>query len=163
MNKTHRVLFSLAFLSGLVLLAQSVEVKLVAPTEGNTWHTGQTVNVSWEMVSLKSSKGEDITQIDLDLFEDSGTNLVANISFGVPVGLKSAEWVVGDQLETGNDYFVRVTSVEDPKFVMMGPRFTIVKNSTKAARKNPAQPKAAPESGMSFIMSFVAFITFLLL
>lgn len=159
------IIFStLACIPLLVLpLASCVEIKIIAPIAENTWHIKQVVNVTWEIESLKAHSGHNITQIDLDLMRDNCDNLVANISFGVPVGISTAEWIVDKHLESGNDYFVRITSVEDPKFVLWGPRFTISRNHTKGASMNADNPSAIPDFKVNSLTALMTFITLLLI
>lgn len=117
----------------LLGIVRAIELKLIAPIEGNKWFTGQTVTVSWEAKNMGN-----LTQIDLDLVQGTPDNLLNNISFGVPVDLHSSEWIVDKGLADGDDYMVRITSAQDPKFRILGPRFSIARNKTKGASANHA-------------------------
>ena len=142
-------------LSLFAALCGAVELKLTAPVAGNTWATGQKVTVHWEVGDLKTSDGHALTQLDLDLVRDGPDDVVDNISFGVPVELKSADWVVNKKLPEG-EYMVRITSVEDPKFRYVGPKFLVTRKGTKAA-SNPAAAVAEP------MVVSLAFYTYLVL
>jgi hypothetical protein len=152
----------LLILTLFVTLGSCVDLNLIAPVAGNTWATGQKVTVLWDVGSLKTSDGHSLTQIDIDLVQDSPDNVVSNISFGVPIELKSADWVVSKKLPAG-EYMVRITSVEDPKFRLVGPKFLITRNGTKAA-SNPATIKAEPMvAGLPFYIYFALMGFFFLL
>ncbi len=135
------VLALLLGLLSLLGLAETMELKLISPVDGNKWYTGQTVTVTWEAKDMGK-----LTQIDLDLVQGTPDNLLDNISFGVPVDLHSAEWVVDKGLADGDDYMVRITSAEDPKLRILGPKFAIVKNITRGASANHAPPRSPKAS-----------------
>lgn len=137
-------------------LARAIDLKLIAPSTGNAWEAGQDVVVTWHFDSTASeAAGGNITQIDIDLVKGTPDNLKENISFGVPVSVTSADWQVDSKLEPGDDYMIRITSAEDPRFRLLSPKFVIY--GGKQRGQNSAPGNADQES------SLFAYIYFLLI
>ena len=135
---------SLCFLLIAFLLSafvQSVQIKLKSPSSDTTWSTRSTVLVLWDAEETDKNL-KPIKSIDLDLMIGPGDGvLINNISFGVPLREGNAEWIVDPALSDRSDYFVRISSVDDPNLKINGPRFSIHRNMTAMAKKNDASPR----------------------
>lgn len=114
----------------LITMGHGTQVKFDTPNEKTSWSTRSDVMVVWSVADLGSSSPKKI-DIDLMLGPDDGV-LIDNISFGVPIALGGSEWIVDKYLSSRDDYFVRITSPEDPKFKFISPRFKIERNMTAA-------------------------------
>lgn len=119
-------------------LTVAIKINTNSPLSGDVWYIDQDVSVNWKYESLTMDSGGDrkITQIDIDLVKGSPDNVVDNISFGVPVSITHSDWSVKPNMETGDDYMIRFTSIEEPKFRFVGPKFSILNNGTRKASKN---------------------------
>jgi len=115
-------------------IAYGAILKFDTPNDKTHWTTQSDVMVVWSVANLSSSSPKKI-DIDLMLGPDDGV-LIDNISFGVPVTLGGSEWIVDKHLSTRDDYFVRITSPEDPDFKITSPRFRIERNMTAALGNN---------------------------
>lgn len=147
-----------AFLLACLSLARAIDLKLITPTAGSAWEVGQDVVVTWEFASMtgRTTNGMNITQIDIDLVKGTPDHLKDNISFGVPTSISSADWHVNGKLEPGDDYMIRITSADNPKFLFLGPKFVIY-GGTPTKGQNSAPANTDQDS------PFFAYLYFLLI
>lgn len=132
----------------LCLVATSVlglSMKITEPSKKTVWRTHEDVEVFWK-TGDKNDLG--LKTIDLDLWkandkknknkdddgegydeEDDGPWLMRNISFGVDYNHGDTFWTVDPELPLDGDYFIKITSPDDPKFKIESERFTIAKGS----------------------------------
>lgn len=150
----------LLLLAGLSL-ARAIDLKLITPTAGSAWEVGQDVVVTWEFASMTEKAGDmNITQVDIDLVKGTPDNLKDNISFGVPTSISSADWHVSGKLESGDDYMIRITSAENPKFRFLGPKFVIY--GGKQTKGQNSAPASTDQDSPFFAYLYFLLIPFVL-
>lgn len=150
-------LLLLALLSLVLAGNNDIDFKFKTPNEQVKWYTTADVLVLWGTNKKDDSR---IKNIDIDLMLGPGNGvLVDNVSFGVPAHQGLCEWIVDRNLPTRNDYFLRITSTDDPSFLINGPRFTIKRNSSKAASSGAEEHLrgASWSVVMAALLSFLAF------
>lgn len=116
---TKRALFILLSAA----MACALKFTLKGPNEKTTWRHRQRVWVTWE---YEKGENDRVSKVDFDLFVGQGEGeLIENISFGVPLTERAAEWVVAKELPAGREYFVKVSSTQDKGFKVVSPRFGV--------------------------------------
>ena len=151
-------------LVSIPVLAFGFDLKLTTPNHSTKWTTRSDVVVLWQ-VAKGNVNPTNITKIDLDLMIGPGDGvLIDNISFGVSLFQGNAEWIVDPDLSGRSDYFVRVTSEEDSKFKINGPRFRIARNGTALKGQNAASGRPSPGSIWGWqVAMLLGLITFILI
>jgi surfactin synthase thioesterase subunit len=102
------------------------QITVTTPNGGETWQAGTTQNVTW----TDNIDGS----VTIDLYKSGVFHSVISASTSSD-GLKS--WVIPYALESGSDYSVKVTSLDDPSlFDVSNANFTIIGNQVTVISPN---------------------------
>jgi hypothetical protein len=171
-------------LIGFCLLLSNVlglSIKITEPSKKTVWRTYEDVDVFWR-TDDKNDLG--LKTIDLDLWkandkknkgkknrmddeeyddEEDGPWLMRNIAFGVDYNHGDSFWTVDPELPLDGDYFIRVTSPDNPKFKVDSEKFTIAKGSPdlkgrikKSSKTNAGAKLSGPSMGVLMVSILVA-------
>lgn len=116
------------FFHGLVLfvgLALASHLKLLQPTDKTVWTSGTDVEVFWKFEGQAAEGRVKTLEFDLMQGRNRRPELVDNLAIGVSWNSDDVLWTVNEKLPTGDDYFVRVSSPDDPDFRYDSPFFSI--------------------------------------
>lgn len=133
----------------LIVVAAALKMKIEEPNKKTQWLTDTDVELYW---SIEGANDKGLKTVDLDLFQGKGKDpeLIANIGFGMTYNHGDSFWYVGSDLEDGENYFVRISSPEDPKFVKDSEYFKIKRNGSPIKK----QKKQAKSGGIQTVTNF---------
>lgn len=150
-------------------------IKITEPTRKTVWRTYEDVDVFWR---TDEKNDYDLKTIDLDLWkandkksksrkdddeeydeEEDGPWLMRNIAFGVEYDHGDTFWTVDPELPLDGDYFIRITSPDDPDFKVESEKFKIAKGSPDLKgriKKSSIDSGAVKLSGPSMVILLVS-------
>ncbi len=123
-----------------IALSASQSITVLSPNGGETWQMNHLETISWssqgvnDFIKCTLCKGNNLTE-------------VLTITEMYPIDEESLRWIIPDTLEAGNDYRIKMASVNDPNVVDYSDQsFTI------PALPPPSITVTAPEAGDNWFM-----------
>ncbi len=161
----------LTLIYGLSAVFGALSIKLLDPTKKTMWTTGSDVELYWKLEGTSDEKSVKIIELDLMQGRDQKPQLVDNIAFGVHLNHGDAFWTVDKNLKTGDDYFIRITSPDDPNFIHESEYFTIrnMPNNKKDKKGRSGEKAISQEANgagefvptASVLMATIAMLAFI--
>lgn len=148
----------LVWQSLLVLLlgaAAGLRIRVTEPNRKTVWKTHSDVDVFWKTFDANDLG---LKTIDIDLWKGgkkgkAKPDLVRNICFGVTYDHGDSFWTVDPKLMPDDDYYLRITSQDNPDFVAESEHFEIEKGSSKDAGRMKISHSSSTNAGRASFCS----------